>query len=160
TRAFDGNVQTERIATPTKGVVAITNARIIPVAKPAIDRGTIVIRDGVIEAVGANVTAPAGAQIIDAAGSDVYPGFINARSTIGLADPGAGGFDDANEVLDFNPQLRAQVAFHNDSDAIPVLRTNGITTVAVTPGGGLLGGQIAVMDLDGYTWEESTVASS
>ena len=94
---------------------------------------------------------PSGAQVIDAAGADVYPGFINARTTIGLADPGAGGFGDADEMLDFNPQLRAQVAFHNDSEAIPVARANGVTTVAVTPGGGMLGGQIAVMNLDGYT---------
>src|SRR5262249_14031841 len=107
--------------------------------------------------VGAAVTPPAGAQVIDAGGAEVYPGFINARSTIGLADAGAGGFSDADEILDFNPQLRPQVAFHNDSDAIPVARANGVTTVAVTPGGGILGGQIAIMDLDGYTWEESTV---
>ena len=63
-------------------------------------------------------------------------------------------------MLDFNPQLRAHVAYHNDSDAIPVARANGVTTVAVTPGGGMLGGQIAVMDLDGWTWEESAVAPS
>ena len=109
-----------------------------------IERGTIVIRDGIIENVGANVSVPSGAQVIDAAGADVYPGFINAATTIGLADPGAGGFDDADEVLDFNPQLRPQVAFHNDSEAIPVARANGVTTVvaharrraARRPGGG------------------------
>ncbi len=59
-------------------------------------------------------------------------------------------------MLDFNPQLRAVVAYHNDSDAIPVARANGVTTVAVTPGGGMLGGQVAVMNLDGWTWEESS----
>jgi imidazolonepropionase-like amidohydrolase len=144
----------------TKGLVAITNARIFPIATPAIERGTIVMRDGLIESVGANVTVPSGAQVIDAAGAEVYPGFINASTTMGLDDPGAGGFGDANEILDFNPQLRAQVAFHNDDEAIPVARANGLTTVVVTPGGGLLGGQAAVMDLDGYTWEESTVAPS
>src|SRR5262249_39624407 len=152
--------QATRIHTPTKGVVAVTNAKIFPIAKPAIDRGTIVIRDGIIESVGANVPVPAGAQVIDAAGAEVYPGFINARSTIGLADPGAGGFSDADEIVDFNPQLRPQVAFHNDSDAIPVARANGVTTAAVTPSGGLLGGQVAVMDLDGFTWEESTVRTA
>src|SRR5262249_12498574 len=145
------------IRTATKGVVAITNAKIFPVASAPIERGTIVIRDGVIADVGANVAAPAGAQVIDAAGQEVYPGFINARSTLGLADPGAGGFADTDETLDFNPQLRPEVAFHNDSEAIPVARANGVTTAAVTPGGGLVGGQIAVMDLDGWTWEESTV---
>ena len=141
-------------------MLAITNAKIFPVAKPPIERGTIVIRDGIIESVGANVSVPSGAQVIDAAGAEVYPGFIDAQTTIGLEDPGAGNFGDANEILDFNPQLRAQVAFHNDSDAIPVARANGMTTVVVTPGGGLLGGQAAVMNLDGYTWEESTVAPS
>jgi hypothetical protein len=90
----------------------------------------------------------------------VYPGFIDAYTTMGLEDPGAGNYGDADELLDFNPQLRAQVAFHNDSEAIPVARANGLTTVVATPGGGLLGGQPAVMDLDGYTWEESTVAPS
>jgi imidazolonepropionase-like amidohydrolase len=152
--------QTTRVHTPTKGIVAVTNAKIFPIAKPAIDRGTIVIRDGIIESVGANLPVPAGAQVIDAAGAEVYPGFINARSTIGLADPGAGGFSDADEIVDFNPQLRPQVAFHNDSDAIPVARANGVTTAAVTPSGGLLGGQVAVMDLDGFTWEESTVKTA
>ena len=118
-------------------MLAITNARIFPIARPPIERGTIVIRDGIIESVGANVSVPSGAQVIDATGADVYPGFIDARTAIGLDEPGAGGFDDADEMLDFNPQLRAQVAYHNDSDAIPVARANGVTTVAVTPGGGL-----------------------
>jgi imidazolonepropionase-like amidohydrolase len=152
----------ERLAlrgAPT-GVLAITNAKIFPVARPPIERGTILVRDGIIENVGANVSVPSGAQVIDASGSEVYPGFIDAQTTMGLEDPGAGNFSDADEFLDFNPQLRAQVAFHNDSEAIPVARANGLTTVVATPGGGLLGGQPAVMDLDGYTWEESTVAAS
>ena len=148
------------VRTATRGVLAITNAKIVAVTKPTIDRGTIVVRDGVIEAVGASASIPPGAQIVDAQGAEVYPGFIDASTPTGLADPGAGGFSDANELLDFNPQLRAQVAFHNDSDAIPVMRANGITTVAATPSGGILGGQVAVMDLDGYTWEESTVGAS
>jgi imidazolonepropionase-like amidohydrolase len=152
--------QSARVSTATRGVLAITNAKIVPVAKPTIERGTIVVRDGIIESVGANVSVPSGAQVIDAAGAEVYPGFIDAQTTIGLEDPGAGNFGDANELLDFNPQLRAQVAFHNDSDAIPVARANGMTTVVATPAGGLLGGQAAVMNLDGYTWEESTVAAS
>jgi hypothetical protein len=61
-------------------------------------------------------------------------------------------------MLDFNPQLRTVVAYHNDSESIPVARANGITTVAVFPSGRLLGGQIPVMNLDGWTWEESVVS--
>jgi imidazolonepropionase-like amidohydrolase len=144
----------------TKGTLAITNARIVPVTRPVIERGTIVIRDGVISDVGTNVSVPAGAQVIDAAGGEVYPGLIDARTDLGLTDPGASGFSDANEILDFNPQLRPNVAFHNDSDAIAVARANGITTIGLTPAGGLLGGQVAVVNLDGWTWEESTLAPS
>src|SRR5882762_3995313 len=147
--------QTNAIRTATRGVLAITNAKIFPVVGASIDRGTIVIRDGIIENVGANVAVPSGAHVIDAAGAEVYPGLINAQTTMGIEDPGAGSFGDANEFLEFNPQLRAQVAFHNDNDAIPVARANGLTTVVVTPGGGLLGGQGEVMNLDAYTWEES-----
>ncbi|HSK10842.1 MAG TPA: amidohydrolase family protein [Vicinamibacterales bacterium] len=140
-----------------KGVLAITNAKIIPVSGPDIARGTIVIRDGKIEAVGAGVAVPQGATVIDAAGGEVYPGWINARTTIGLSEPGARGFEDTSEMLDYNPQLRTVVAYHNDSETIPVARANGVTTVAVFPTGGLLGGQVPVMNLDGWTWEESAV---
>src|SRR5262245_43683858 len=74
---------------------AITGARIVPVAGPAIERGTIVIRDGLIAAVGPAVTAPADARVIDGTGLTVYPGFIDALSNIGVPasrQQGGGGF--------------------------------------------------------------------
>jgi imidazolonepropionase-like amidohydrolase len=139
------------------GVLVIKNARIVPVTRPVIERGSILIRNGRIEAVGPDAAAPPGARVIDATGLEVYPGWINARTTIGLAEPGASGYQDTAEMLDFNPQMRTRVAYHNDSEAIPVARANGVTTVGVFPSGGMLGGQVAVMNLDGFTWEESTV---
>ena len=63
---------------------AITNARIVTVSGATIDKGTIVIRNGLIDAVGANVATPADAQVIDAAGLTVYPGFIDALTSLGL----------------------------------------------------------------------------
>jgi imidazolonepropionase-like amidohydrolase len=144
---------------PASGsVTAITNARIYPISSAVIERGTIVIRGNRIEAVGANVAVPDGAQVIDAKGGEVYPGFIDARTTLGLNEPGPRGFDDNSEMLDINAAVKAQVAYQADSDAIPVARVNGITTAAVIPSGGLLGGQIAVMNLDGWTWEEATLS--
>ena len=127
---------------------------------PTIDRGTIVVRGGRIEAVGPNVTVPAGAKVIDAAGGHVYPGFIDAATTVGLDEPGPRGFDDVGEMLELNAQLRTRVAYHAESEAIPVARVNGITTVAVLQAGGLLGGEVPVMNLDGWTWEEATVRPS
>ena len=143
---------------PAAGPVwAITNATIHPITSPEIPRGTIVIRGRRIDAVGAGVQVPAGARVVDAAGAHVYPGFINARTTIGIGEPGVRGYDDVNEMLDLNPQLRTRVAYHAESDAIPVARANGVTTVAVAPGGGTFGGEVPVMNLDGWTWEEATL---
>ncbi len=141
----------------SNAVLAITNATIHPITRPTIERGTILMRGGTIAGIGTDVAVPPGAKVIDAAGAHVYPGFINARTTIGLSEPGPRGFDDVNEMLDVNPQLRARVAYHAESDAIPVARANGITSVAVAPGGGTFGGEIAVMNLDGWTWEEATL---
>jgi imidazolonepropionase-like amidohydrolase len=148
-----------RQAGATGPAIAITNARIHPIAQPTIERGTIVLRGGRIDAVGAAVTPPSGATVIDAKGAEIYPGFIDARSTMGLAEPGAGGFADTGEMLENNAVVRANVAYQADSDGIPVARVNGITSVAVVPTGGLVGGQVAVMNLDGWTWEEATVKS-
>ncbi|MCC7124680.1 MAG: amidohydrolase family protein [Acidobacteria bacterium] len=144
---------------PTSGpVTLITNARIHTMTGNAIESGSILIRGGVIAQVQTGaIQAPAGAQVVDAKGADVYPGFIDARTTIGIAEPGARGFDDVVEMLDVNAAVKAQVSYKADSDAIGVARVNGITSVAVVPSGGLVGGQVAVMNLDGWTWEEATL---
>jgi imidazolonepropionase-like amidohydrolase len=141
----------------TGAATAITNAKIHTVTGATIERGTVVIRGGTIEAVGANVQTPAGATVIDAAGADVYPGWIDGRTTLGLAEPGGNTFYDVNEMLEFNQVLRAIVSYKADSDAIPVARANGVTSVAVVPSGGLFGGQTAVVNLDGWTFEEAAL---
>src|SRR2546429_104432 len=63
---------------------AITNAKIVTVSGATIDKGTIIIRNGLIDAVGANVATPADAQVFDATGMTVYPGFIDALTNLGL----------------------------------------------------------------------------
>ena len=69
------------------GTWALTNARIETVTKGTIEKGTIVIRDGIIEAVGANVTPPGDARVVDLTGRTVYPGFIDLTSSMGLPTP-------------------------------------------------------------------------
>jgi imidazolonepropionase-like amidohydrolase len=139
---------------------AITNARIVPITGPVIERGTVVIRDGKIAAVGRNVSIPAGARVINAQGMWVYPGFIDSGTTIGLTEIGqVPATVDVNEIGDFNPQLKAIVAVNPSSEIIPVTRVNGITTVLTTPRGGILAGQAALINLDGWTWEEMLVKS-
>src|SRR5215813_268936 len=79
---------------------AITNARIVTVSGPVIERGTVVIRNGLIAAAGANVSPPSDARVIDGAGLTVYPGLIDSYTNLALpeaspspsAGSGAGGF--------------------------------------------------------------------
>src|SRR5215471_13584123 len=77
-------------AAPT-GVVAIRNATLLTVSHGTIDAGTIVLQNGKIAAVGANVTVPAGAEVIDGAGKFVSPGLIDAHSHIANDDINEGG---------------------------------------------------------------------
>lgn len=139
------------------GTWAITNARIFPVSGPMIPKGTVVIKGNTIQAVGANVAIPSGARVVDAKGGSVYPGFIDAQTDLGLNEPGVRNFDDVNEMLPFNQMLRTRVAYQSDSDAIAVARTEGITSAGIFPGGGIIGGEVPLMNLDGWTWEENVV---
>jgi imidazolonepropionase-like amidohydrolase len=136
---------------------AIVNARIVPVTGPVIEKGTIVIRGNRIQAVGANVSVPSGARTVDAKGASVYPGFFDAATDLGLNEPGVRSMDDVSEMLDFNQMLRTRVAYQSDSDAIPVARVEGITNAAIFPGGGVIAGEVPLMNLDGWTWEENAV---
>ena len=92
--------------------------------------------------------------------ASVYPGWIEPATSLGLDEPGPRGFQDTSEQTPLNPELRTRVAFHVESDAIPVARSNGVTTVGVAPDGGILGGEVAVMNLDGWTWEQATLRKS
>ena len=134
---------------------AITNARIVTVSGPVIPKGTIVIKGNRIDAVGANVAVPSGAKPVDVQGATVMPGMIDASTDIGLNEPGVRNYDDVTEILPFDQMLRTRVAYKADSIAIPVTRSEGITTIGVRPGGGTISGEIPVMNLDGWTWEEA-----
>src|SRR5712692_1932250 len=68
---------------------AIRNARIVTVTGPVIENGTVVISNGKIAAVGAGVSVPAGAKVIEAQGLSVYPGMIDADTEIGLTEIGS-----------------------------------------------------------------------
>jgi imidazolonepropionase-like amidohydrolase len=139
---------------------AITNARIVPVSGAVIPKGTIVIRGNRIQAVGANVPVPGGAKVVDAAGASVYPGFFDGATDLGLNEPGVRGYDDVSEMLEFNQMLRTRVAYQSDSDAIPVARVEGITTAAIFAAGGTITGDVPLMNLDGWTWEENAIRPS
>jgi imidazolonepropionase-like amidohydrolase len=158
---------------------AITNARIVPVSSAEIARGTIVIRDGLIAAVGANVNAPADARVIDGTGLTVYPGLIDANTTLGLpavATPqagrgGGGGFAvaqqnapaiaalNSSQPAGLQPEVRADEFIRPGGDQIDNERNAGITAALSAPREGIFAGQSAFINLAGDTPQEMIVRS-
>jgi hypothetical protein len=150
---------------------AITNAKVVTVSGATIEKGTVVIRNGLIEAVGANLMPPADAQVFDAAGLTVYPGFIDTSSNLGLAAPrpatpgpggpggGGGGQQQqqaaaqAQSISNFRVGLRPEVSVMDDllaGDAPYATARNAGFTTAVTVGRtGVFHGRSAVINLAG-----------
>jgi imidazolonepropionase-like amidohydrolase len=143
-----------------KGPVAIIGGTIHVVSGPKIESGTILFDGGKIVAVGRNVDLPANTRKIDAAGKQIFPGLIETNTTLGLTEIDAvRATNDYGEQGQFNPNVKAQVAFNPDSELIPVTRANGVLTALSSPDGGIMPGRSAVMALDGWTWEDMTVLS-
>ncbi|MFN2315747.1 MAG: amidohydrolase family protein [Gemmatimonadales bacterium] len=142
-----------------RGTFAIQNARIVPVSGAVIERGTVVITDGRVSAVGASVTVPAGAQIIDASGLSVYPGMMDAGTSMGLSEigQGANATVDDSEVGSWNPNAMALWGFNPHSAHIGVTRVVGITHVVSRPTGSVIAGTAALMNMAGATAPEMAV---
>jgi imidazolonepropionase-like amidohydrolase len=131
---------------------AIVNATIHPISAPVIEKGTVVIVEDKVLAVGAGVDVPPGAGVIEAAGLHVYPGMIDAGSVLGLTEiDSLRTTRDFNEIGTFNPHLKTASAVHPHSEHIPIARAAGITTTLVRPSGNRLYGQSSVIHLDGWT---------
>lgn len=154
-----GNPTTQQGVLPARGTFVIRNARIVTVSGADIENGTVVIRDGKIDAVGAGVSAPSGAQVIDGRGLSVYPGMIDAGTSMGLVEvpQGANGTVDTAEVGDLNPNAKAVVAINPHSAHIAVTRVDGVTNTLSSPTGGLISGQSALINLLGTTPREMAV---
>jgi imidazolonepropionase-like amidohydrolase len=150
-------------------VYAIKGAKIYTLAGAPIENGTVIIRDGKIAAVSANVDTPAGAQVIDGKGLEVYPGLFDPITQLGLNEVSAvSATVDISELGDYNPEIVAATAVNPASSHIPVTRASGITHVIAVPGsntfdlgtGGTIGGQASAFHLAGWTMEEMQIKRS
>ena len=154
----------------TSSVYAITHAKIFTLAGSPIEDGTVVIRDGKIAAIGAAVEAPAGAQVIDAKGLQVYPGLFDSVTQMGLREIGAvSATVDSSETGNYNPDVVAATAVSPSSEHIPVTRASGITEVLAVPGSGgldffgssgIIGGQASAIHLAGWAIDEMLLKKS
>lgn len=152
----------------TPAVFALTNARIVMAPGRVLSKGTIVVRDGIVVAVGSSLKPPADAVVRDLAGKTVYPGLFDAYTSIGIgapspSGPGAGGSaapaappsgpgtPELGGTAYWNPlitpQMRVSELFEPDSVAAKTLRDQGVTTVVSNPSRGLIKGTSAVVQL-------------
>jgi imidazolonepropionase-like amidohydrolase len=159
---------------------ALTNARIVTVSGPTIERGTIVVRDGLISAVGATVAAPPDARVIDGTGLTVYPGIIDANTTLGIPRPtptpgpaqGGGGFaglfgqtspsavsPNSTQPPGLQPELLAADIIRPGGAEIEAARNAGITAAQTAPRGNVFLGQSAVINLSGDSPQQMLVRS-
>ena len=144
--------------THAQETVAITGGTIYPVSGPKITNATIVLSDGVITAIGANVAIPASARRIDATGKWITPGLVSPVTSLGVVEVGA-----VRDTRDANARGTNNVAasfrvwdgFNPQSVSLPVARQDGgVTTVGVMPSGGMVAGLGAAFDLrEGATAE-------
>jgi imidazolonepropionase-like amidohydrolase len=160
---------------------AITNAKIVTVSGPVIERGTIVIRDGLIVSVGDKVNAPADASVIDGTGLTVYPGLFDTNTNLGLPAPspapspgaGGGGFQlaqlraaatptvgpNSTQPPGLQPEVMVEDGIKSGGSEIENARSNGITTALSVPRSGIWMGQSALINLAGDSPQEMIVRS-
>ena len=130
--------------------VAITGGKIYPVSGPTIENGTVLMRDGKIVAVGANVAIPADAQRIDATGKVVTPGLVNPYTQITLTEIGAVASTREASARGHDgvaAAYRPWEGLNPTSIYISPARNAGITTAIIAPQGGLIAGQVAAIHL-------------
>ncbi|MFP5336538.1 MAG: amidohydrolase [Actinomycetes bacterium] len=118
--------------------IAIIGGRVVPVEGDPIEGGTVVLRDGRVSAVGADVEVPDGARVVDASGSWVLPGLVEAHAHMGVHEEAEGwAGDDTNEMTDPNgARMRALDAVNPADEGFRDALSGGVTTAVVKPGSG------------------------
>lgn len=137
-------------ASASAQTIAITGGKVYPVSGPVIENGTVVIRDGKIVAVGANVAIPGDAQRIDATGKVVTPGLVNAATQLGLVEIGAVASTREGSARGKDGIAAAFMPWEGLNPTSVLLgpaRDGGVTSAVIYPQGGLISGQAAVIHL-------------
>jgi len=137
--------------------VAIVGGLVVPIAGEPLDGGTVLVENGKIVAVGRDVAVPSGIRVIDAAGSWVLPGFIEAHGHVGVSEEAQGwAGQDTNETTGpVMAQVRALDAINPADLGFRDAISGGVLAVNVNPGSGNpIGGQTVALKCWGRTVDE------
>lgn len=148
-------------APPQDQAILLEGATLHTLTGEPIPNGFLLLDDGKILSVGATrPELPPNTQTVDLSGKHVYPGLISPNSAVGLIEiPSVRGTVDTAETGPVNANVRAEIAVNPDSEVVPVTRANGVLTVHAVPkvsSGGVIAGRSALIELDGWTWEDMT----
>jgi imidazolonepropionase-like amidohydrolase len=141
----------------------ITNAHVVPVSAPQFD-GSVVVEDGTITALGADVAVPDGLEVVDAGGAWLVPGFVESHGHVGIHEEANGeAGNDTNEMTGPNMAgVRAIDAIDIDDEGFRDALAGGVTSIVVKPGSGNpIGGQtVAIKTWGGRTIDEQLISDS
>lgn len=152
---YSGWIEAQQVEKSTYGTFALTHATVETVTKGVLENATVIIRNGLIEAVGPDVPIPADATVIDCKGLTIYPGMIDGGTRLGLQEIESISLtQDYDELGELTPEMDALTAVNPNSVLIPVTRVSGVTSVITSPSGGLFPGKAALIHLQGYTPEQ------
>lgn len=146
---------------PQKPII-LEHATIHPMTSEVIEDGVLVIENGKIAKLGQSdgMKLPEGEDVtrIDLKGKHIYPGLIDADTTMGLIEIDAvRATNDMRESGTVNPNARGAIAFNPDSEMIPVARAGGVLITLTVPRGGLVSGRSSLMMLDGWSAVDMTL---
>ncbi|HAC15794.1 MAG TPA: amidohydrolase [Bacteroidetes bacterium] len=142
----------------TFGKYALFGGTIHTVSDGVIENGILLIDGNIISFVGSNVRITNDYTSIDITGKHVYPGLIDAGSSLGLVEISAVPVTvDNAEIGSMNPHMRAFTAINPNSVAIPVTRVEGVTTVISNPASGVISGKSTMINLYGYSPDSMAV---
>jgi len=153
--SFLGQTQSKQSILLINGYLHIGNGEII-------ESALVGIREGKIAQVSNSLATTYKREewdtIIDLMGKHIYPSFIAPNSTLGLTEIDAvRATRDFDEVGQYNPHIRSQIAFNVESKVISTVRTNGVLLTQATPRGGDISGTSSIMALHGWNWEDATI---
>lgn len=145
-------------STEYRGSLLVRNATIHTVTGKTLESSDLLVIDGKISKIADSIEAAEGIRVIDAAGMDLYPGFIDAGGQFGMIELWAvSATVDTSELGKFNPELKVTWALNPHSVHIPTGRITGTTTALILPSGGIFSGIGALVKLDGWSLDEMLI---
>lgn len=157
---FIGNIMAQQTPAPKQAeAYSIEGATAHLGNGKVIENSLIMFSNGKIEFVGsANMRIARMGTVINAKGKHVYPGFIAANTSLGLAEIDAvRATRDFDEVGSMLPHIRSIIAYNAESKVVETMRPNGVLMAQITPRGGVISGTSSVVQLDAWNWEDAAI---